>query len=236
MDHRFYDLNVGFSKNWEEIINRAKTLELAGICLVVSSKANLKDYLTKIEEVKRNSNLEIVTGILIEEGVDRITKLAKKHRKSFELVLVRGGEYEINRAACSSRYVDILSEPGKGRGDCGIDHICCKEAKENKIAIELNFRELLVAQGMEKIRELNKMKEIIRLCRKVGTHFIVNSGAQEKYELRGGRELSSLSYCLGASLEEAIEANSGYPEQLIKRNREKMSQPLEGVSLEDYER
>jgi RNase P/RNase MRP subunit p30 len=235
MGHRFFDLNIE-AKNWKEIMKRAKDLELVGICLVINSKENLEEYHKKIEEIKKEAGLEIIKGILIDEDKDKIIKVAKKNRKDFELILVRGGSYEINRIACSSDYIDILSNPGKGRKDCGIDHICCKDAKEHNVTIELNFRELLKAQGMNKIRELNKMKEILRLCKRFNTNFIVNSGAKEICELRGGRELAALSYSLGASLEEALFANSEFPSKLIQKNREKILQPLRGVSLENYGR
>lgn len=239
MDHRFYDLHVRFSEGWKEIVERAEYIGLSGICLVVSSKEDLENYFGEIEKVKKNTSLDVVKGILIEESKDKVVKLAKKHRKDFELVLVKGGDYELNRAACSCEYVDILSVPGKGRRDPGIDHICLKDAKENGVLMELSFRELLKAQGMDKIREMKKMKELLRLCMKTGVYFIVNSGAQNKWELRQGRELSSLSYCLGANQEEALYSNSDYAEKLVQENREKMSQPLKGVEvgdLKDYER
>jgi len=232
MEHRFFDLNIEFSKNWKEIIKRAEKLELAGICLVVNSKENLEEYHEIIEEIKRNTKLEIIKGLLIDENKDKITKIAKKNRRDFELILVKGGSYEINRFACSSQYIDILSNPGSGRKDCGIDHICCKDAKEHEVLIELNFREILKVSGIDKIKELNKMKEILRLCKRFNTNFIVNSGAKDVYELRGGRELASLSYSLGASLEESLFANSELPLKLIQKNRNKIFQILKGVDLE----
>ncbi len=238
MDHRFYDLHVRFSENWEEIIKRAEYIGLSGVCLVVSSKEDLRNYFNVVKEIKKNTSLDVVEGILIEEENDNIVKFAKKYRKEFELVLVKGGDYEINRSACSCEYVDILSVPGQGRKDSGIDHICLRDAKEKGVLIELKFNELLRAQGMDKIREIKKMKEIIRLCTKMKAHFIVNSGAENKWELRQGRDLSSLSYCLGANQEEAL--YSDYAEKLIQKNREKISQPLKGVEirgdLKDYER
>jgi RNase P/RNase MRP subunit p30 len=236
MDYKFFDLNVVFSENWREIIKRSKILQLAGICLVVNSKGNLEKYHRKVEEIKKETSLEIIKGLMIDENKDNIIKIAKEYRRKFDLILVKGGDYEVNRITCGSTYVDILSTPGKGRRDCGIDHICCKDARENDLLIELNFKELLTAQGMDRIHELNKMKEIIRLCKIFGTNFIVNSGAKSKCELRGGRELASLSYSLGASLEEALFVNTELPYKLIQENKNRTSQPLKGVHLDEYER
>ena len=227
MERKFYDLNISFDKNF---VQRAKKLGLSGICLVANSKENIEDYLEKIKEIKKNeTNIDIITGILIDEKADKILKIAKNVRRKVELVLVSGGNYEINRIACSSDYIDILCHPDKGRQDPGIDHICCREAREHDTIIELNFRELLTATGMEKIRELNKMKEIIRLCNKTKAKFIVNSGATNIFELRGGRELCSLSFCLGASLYDSLLANSEIAEKLILKNREKLNKKIAGV-------
>ena len=240
MDHRFYDLHVKFSKEWKEIIKRAEYIGLSGVCFVASSKDSLKSYFSTMEEIKRNTKLNVVKGILIEEEYEKIVKVAKKYRREFELVLVKGGKYEINRIACSCEYVDILSAPSHGRKDPGIDHVCLRHAKENDVLMELNFMELVMAQGMDRIREIMKMKEVVRLCTKVGAGFIVNSGAWDKWGLRQGRELASLSYCLGANQEEALYSNSDYAEKLVEKNRKKMSQPLKGVEVEnnlrDYEK
>jgi len=230
MDHKFYDLHVKFT-NWKESIERAKKLELAGICFVINSKEDIEKFLEEIDNIK-NKEIVIIKGILIDEDKNNIIKVAKKYRRKFELILVNGGVYKINRIACASDYIDILSNPGRGRKDCGIDHICCKDAREHDVIIELNFRELLISQGMDRIRELNKMKEILRLCKCFNTNFIVTSGAKDIWELRGGRELCALSYSLGASLEEALNANSRFANKLIETNRRKIVQPLKGVNYE----
>ncbi|MCK4428795.1 MAG: hypothetical protein KAU95_00345, partial [Candidatus Aenigmarchaeota archaeon] len=204
----------------------AEKLNLEGIC-IVSGLNNLENNLEKIKTLNEKSELNIATGVMIKEDIE---KKSKELRRKVELIFVSGGDYEINRTACSSHYVDILCHPNKGRYDCGIDHVCCNEAKAHNTVIELNFRELLTAQGMEKIRELNKLKNMLRLCIKTKANFIVNSGAVDIFELRSGRELSALSFTLGATLYDALAANSEIPRKLIAKNREKMNQPLKGVN------
>lgn len=230
MEREFYDLNVSFYN--ENLLKRIKYLGLAGICIVASQTEDIDEYLEKIKRIKETTDIDIITGVLIEEKADKILGLAKSLRRKVELILVSGGDYETNRIACSSNYVDILCHPENGRKDIGIDHICCREAREHNTIIEINFRKLLMATGMEKIRELNKMKEIIRLCNKTNAKFIVNSGATNIFELRSGRDLSSLSFCSGASLQDALLANSDIPKQLVSINRKKLKQPLEGVEYE----
>lgn len=231
MEHKFYDFNVGSMD--EKIIRRAELLDLSGLCLLTNSTENLSQYFDKINSLREKTNLDLITGLLIDESAGNAIKLAKTYRRNFELILVLGGSYETNRAACASEYVDILCCPQRGRMDSGIDHICCREARENNTVIELNFRDLLFSSGMERIREMNKMKEILRLCLKLNTNFIVNSGAKSVSELRGGRELSSLSFCLGASIQDSLLANTELAEKLVLENRKKLNQPLGSVYVDD---
>ena len=230
MERGFYDLNVSFYD--ENLLERAEKLGLAGICIVASPTDDIDEYLEKITRIRNKTKLDIITGVLIDEKPDKVLGLAKSLRRKVELILVSGGDYETNRIACSSDYIDILCHPEKGRKDTGVDHICCREAREHNTIIELNLRVLLTAIGMERIRELNKMKEIVRLCTKTKAKFIVNSGARNMYGVRSGRELSSLSFCSGAGLQEALDANSEIPEKLVLINREKLKQPLNSVYTE----
>lgn len=239
-ERKFYDLNVVFGEENGPIIERAKKLGLSGICLVhtCSDGQRLEEYLTKLDQLRGDAGpeIELISGVLLKGA--NLEKIAKEIRRRVDVILASGGDYEINRMACSSDYIDILCHPEKGRRDCGIDHICCKEARDHNTLLEINFREILVSQAGQRIKKLNQMKEILRLCLKTKSPFIVNSGAREMWELRGGRELSSVSYALGAQLYPALVSNSELSERLVKLNREKKRQPLSGVYIEsggDYE-
>lgn len=234
-DRKFYDLHTAFEGEKEAIIKRAEELELEGICLVHCYKGEkeLQDYISEILKLREKSKVQIISGVMLYG--DDMEKIAQKIRKKVDLLLAYGGKYNINRAACSSDLIDILCHPERERRDCGIDHICCKEAKEHNTIIELNFRRLLTSAGSRKVRELHLMKELVRLCTKTGAPFIVNSGARTPWELRGGRELAALSCALGANLYQSLVSNSEVPEKLISENRKRVTQPLRGVYLQ-YER
>ncbi|OYT43757.1 MAG: hypothetical protein B6U88_00170 [Candidatus Aenigmarchaeota archaeon ex4484_56] len=230
MGRIFYDLHINPEEEVNRFIRRAEELGLGGICMVEDNFENIDNYLEKLKKLKENTKIDLITGFLINN--ENIEKIAKKIRRKFDLIFVSGGDYTVNRNACSSGYVDILCHPEKNRKDCGVDHICCKDAKENNVVIEVNFGELLRLEGLQKIKELNKLKEIVRICVKTKTNFIVNSGAKYIYEMRGGRELSSLSYSLGASLYEAIVANSELPMKIVSINREKKNNILNGMKYD----
>jgi ribonuclease P/MRP protein subunit RPP1 len=158
--------------------------------------------------------------------------MVKKIRNKVEVLMVHGGDYDVNRAACENSMVDILCHPELGRKDSGLDHICMKSAEENRVAIEINFREILESYKRHRVYILSAMKRNIKLCKKYNTLIITTSGAVSKWNMRPGRELASVSHILGMELGEAIASVSTVPEELVKTNREKLANKrFEGVSV-----
>jgi len=76
MEHKFYDLNA--SVNIENLLERAEILGLTGICPVMNSNENLEKYLTKIRELRKKTDLDLITGVLIQEDQNNILKKAKE--------------------------------------------------------------------------------------------------------------------------------------------------------------
>ena len=70
-------------------------------------------------------------------------KLVKKYRNKVDVVLVEGGIIKINRTALEMHDVDILSSPELNRRDCGIDHVLARLGSSHRVAIELNFKNLM---------------------------------------------------------------------------------------------
>jgi len=235
LERKFYDLDVVFESDREAILKRAEELEISGICLVhnYKSEPELECYIKTINELRKTTKIDIISGVKL-TGED-MESTAKKIRRKVEIILAHGGNYNINRLACSSDYIDILCHPELGRRDCGLDHICCKLAKEHNTLIELNFKEVLKSEGSKRVKELFLMKEIVRLCMKTSAPFIVNSAASNPWELKGGRELSALSCTLGAGLYPSLVSNSELPEKTVLENRKKMDMPLRGVQIK-YDR
>jgi RNase P/RNase MRP subunit p30 len=233
-ERKFYDLNIAFESDREAIIKRAQELELSGICLVHTYKGEkeLEAYLKEIKRLRGLTSVDIISGVML-EGEEEMVKIAKKIRKSVDIILAFGGRYQINRLACSSDYIDILAHPEKGRRDCGLDHICCKEAKDHGTVIEINFNEILSNSGFKRLDKFHLLKESVRLCMNTQAPFIVNSGAKNIWELRAGRELTSLSCVLGAGAYPSLASNSELPERLIMNNRSKIKMPLKGVVVQN---
>jgi len=230
IDMLFYDLHVHTKdsigeNNLEEIVQMAKRLDLAGIGI-----ARYHDNITELPTIE---GIDIINAVIVKADTpEELNKIVRDVRNSAEVVMVHGGNYDINRAACENPMVDILCHPELGRKDSGIDHICARAARENNVAIEINFREILESFRKHRTYILSSMKTNIMLCKKYEVNVITTSSAVSKWGLRGGRELASISYLLGLDLASAIASVSSVPENIIKTNREKLKGNMwEGVKI-----
>lgn len=221
--HLYTNHTIG-ENSLEEMAAFAKRLGFSGIGVVrfhTEQKKNFPDV-----------GIDLVDVVLIK--TDRnIEEIAANIRKESEIIAVYGGNYDINRQACESKYVDILFHPEFGRNDSGLDHVCARAATENKTAIEINTREIVESYKKGRTRVLLSMKRNVMLCKKYNTNIITTSSALSKWNMRTARELASISYLLGLDLGNAIDTVSRIPEELVRVNREKLMQKrFEGVREE----
>jgi len=226
-----YDLHVHTSlsigeNSVEEMAEFAKKLGFAGIGIT-------QYYPGKTEELPKIDDIDIISvGIIKTDDPNELAELAKKIRSKVEIVMVHGGNYDINRAACENPMIDILAHPELGRKDSGLDHICVKAASDNNVAIEINFREILESYKKNKVYVMSAMNKNIKLCKKYGAKMVSASSAMNKWGMRSGREIAAVANVLGLDLGEAIDTTSTIPEEMIKTNREKLTgNKSEGVSI-----
>ncbi len=224
-----YDLHVYTNhtigeNSLEEMAAFAKRLGFSGIGVI--------RFHTEPKKELPKADIDLVDVVLIKADKN-IEEIAANIRKEAEIIAVYGGNYEINRQACESKYVDILFHPEFGRKDSGLDHICARAASENKTAIEINAREIIESYKKGRTRVLLSMKRNIMLCKKYGASIVTASSALSKWNMRSGRELASIAYLLGLDLGNAIDTVSRIPEEIVKINREKLMQKrFEGVREE----
>ncbi|MCX6815283.1 MAG: hypothetical protein NT120_00330 [Candidatus Aenigmarchaeota archaeon] len=228
----FYDLHVHTSMSigentLEEMVDFAKRLGVQGLGIV-------QYYPGQIVDLPKAAGIDLVKCIMLKpSNPNELSDFASKVRDKAEVLMVHGGDYEINRASCENSLIDVLCHPELGRKDSGLDHICAKAANENEVAIEVNFREVLESYKKNRVIVLSSMKKNIRLCKKYQTNVITASSAVTKWGMRSGRELAALSNVLGLDLGLAIDSVSTTAEDMVRKNREKLSgRRWEGVLVE----
>jgi len=225
----FYDLHTNTNDtigedSIEDMISVAKKMALSGLGVVRFDKVSKKLH---------SDEIDIVDCVMIRaEIVDEVNRLIQRFRNDADVIMVYGGNYDINRAACENSMVDILCHPELGRNDSGLDHICARAAHENNVAIEINFREILELSRRHRASVLGYLRRNIMLCSKFDTKMVLVSSSISKWDLRTGRELAAVANLLGMDLGKAIECASTVPENIVKTNREKLAgKKYDGASL-----
>jgi len=158
-----------------------------------------------------------------------LKKKVQKSQRNADIIMVRGGDLKVNRAACEERSIDILSQPYRSRRDTGINHILAKKAAENNVAIEINLKTLLNTNLRYRYRIISQFRHIVGLQRKFNFPLIISSNANSKYDLKTPRDIIALAKCFGMTFEESFDAISRIPKDIIETNNKRDSFIVDGV-------
>lgn len=238
---KFYDLhvqsNLSSGENTiEEIVRFAEKLGYSGIaiCDTYQNNDKLNEMKDAIKEVE--TNIEVYPGVYIQANdVSELKEIISKVRENVPVVVVAGGSYLINRAACEDSRVDILAHPEMRRIDSGLDQVCLEAATQNNVAIEINFREILFSFRKPRSYVLNHVAKNIRLTDHYRTPVIVCSGAQSVWDMRAPRELVSIANVLGLDLGKAFLGATTVPQQIIEKNMKTLEGKRFGEGVEEVE-
>ncbi len=217
---KFYDLELHTGDNTiQQLAEFAEKLEYSGIavCNDFESLEKLEKIKKEIEDVK--SNIKILLGVKIKaDEPAELNKLISQVRNKVDILIVYGGKYNINRAACENPRVDILAHPEHGRYDNGLDVPCMRAAVTNNVAVQINFRNILHTFRRPRAHILSHIKKNIELCKGFNVPIILCSGAQNTWEMRDPREIISIANVLGMDLGKAFVSMSDVPRGIIDKN------------------
>jgi ribonuclease P/MRP protein subunit RPP1 len=223
---RYYDMHVhsAFSEGEStilELAQRAKLLGFAGICFseYYEKKKDIGHLRSEIESAQKTTGIRVLLGFEA-RNQEELRRLAEM-RREFDVLLVHGGDVDLNRAAVETAEVDILTHPEAGRYDSGMNHVMAKLARQNNVAIEINMRGILISGKKTRSRILSNMRDNVGLAKKYRMPIIVNSGAISHWELRDPLCLSSIAQQLGLPLKLAKDAVSLVPETIVRQADER---------------
>lgn len=203
-----------------------------GICDTWESLDKMKELKNEISKVK--SSIEIFPGVLIQANDPiEMKQIVDKVREHVLIVIVHGGDYKINRAACENPKIDILAHPEFERIDNGLDDICVRSAATNNVAIQINFKEVLSTYRRPRSHVLDHISQNIRLCTNLKAPLIICSGAHSIWDMRDPRELIALGNVLGMDLGRAFSSLTDVPHKIFEGNRKKLEGKIitEGVEV-----
>jgi ribonuclease P/MRP protein subunit RPP1 len=207
----------------EDMVSFAK--KLGYVQIVVNCNydgGDFREFLKKVEEVKIEG-IDIVAGISIDaKDANDMKQKISKVRDRFPVVIVRGGLYNVNRAACEDARVDVLMNPHAGRIDNGLDEPCLKAARKNGVAIGVNFRPILKSYRKQRAFLLQNVATNLELCQEMKVRVVGCSGAQSKWEMRDPRQLVAISDSFGLDLGRGYSSLTTTPKEIIEKNRKIM--------------
>ncbi|MEM5882619.1 MAG: RNase P subunit p30 family protein [Candidatus Aenigmatarchaeota archaeon] len=226
---KFFDFHVhstfsGGESTLEELASMAKRLGYSGFCFTTYPLEKREEEIlkTEIERIKKEFGIEIFLGF--EARNLKELKILVKRRRDFDVLLVRGGDLELNRKACETPEVDVLTHPELGRQDSGLNHVLAKLAAKNFTTIEINFREIMFTTKKTRCLVLRNVQQNVKLAKKYKAPLIICSGAINHFEMRDPYSLISLGCELGLELKEAKQAISKVPQEIIKKIKERKSE------------
>ena len=223
----FFDLHVHGN---ETMITEAERLGYAGVGLTSYFEDYNSEFFKEFDILEESSNIILKKCIEISsKNPEDLRKKVQKSRRNADILMVRGGDLKINRAACEDQRVDILSQPYRSRRDTGINHILARKAAENSVAIEINLKTLFKTNLRYRYRVISQFRHIIELQRKFKFPLIITSNANSKYDLRSPHEISALARCFQMTIEESFDAISKTPQEIIKSCNARDSFIVDGV-------
>jgi ribonuclease P/MRP protein subunit RPP1 len=223
----FFDLHFHGNEN---VIREAERLGYAGLGLTRYFEDCNEEFIREFDILNDSSNIIIKKCIEIScKNPEDLRKKVQKSRRNSDILMVRGGDLKVNRAACEDQRVDILSQPYRSRRDTGLNHVLARKAAENSVAIELNLKILFKTNLRYRYRVISQFRHIIELQRKFKFPLIITTNANSKYDLRSPQDIFALARCFQMTFEELFDAISETPKEIIETNNARDSFIVDGV-------
>lgn len=186
-------------------------------------KNDLKNELKGIIDVDYTLNIK-------SNNISEIKKIVRKYRNKSSCISVLGGNLKVNRACLENVQVDVLSKPYFKRYDAGLNHILAREAKDNNVAIELVFNDILKSYLSYRSKILANFRDIYKLHRKYGFPLILSSGAESIWDLRTFKDFQAVFTQTGLS---SLEVGNSFKtaENLLEFNKDRKNRILSGVRV-----
>lgn len=241
MDRRFYDVDMqsdlsSGDDTVQALADRAERLGFHGIA--VTDYVAGRDEVAEVEEAVSGveSPVDVHVGATIRPAdPGDLKEMLPGIRERVDVLVVHGGDAAVNRAATGDTRVDVLAHPELERNDSGIDHVMAEQAAKNRVAIQVNVRQLLETYGKVRSHVLAHMRRNVRLAEKFDAPVVASSGATAVGHLRAPRELAAFPRILGMDVGASFETVSDVPRRMLKRaeriREEGFVRP--GVTVED---
>lgn len=178
---------------------------------------------SRLRSVGKDVGVDVVSRVDLRPRTSaELLRDLRRLRRRFEVVAVLCECKAVARQAAKDRRVDLLNFPSVDFRGRFFDRAEGELASHGLVAFEIDVRSLLVLDGVARIRFLSSLRREVGVARDFGVPVVVSSGVSDVFLLRGPRELAALGGLFDLDKVLAVEAVSGVPLAIVKRNREKL--------------
>ena len=189
----------------------------------LSFKKDLKDKLNDFIDIDYTLSIK-------SNNPSEIRKIVRKYRNKSSCISVLGGNLKVNRNCLENIQVDVLSKPYFKRYDSGLNHILAREAKDNNVAIELVFNDILKSYLAPRSKILANFRDIYKLHRKYEFPLILSTGAQSIFDIRTVMDFKAVFMQTGLTDLE-VENSFKTAENILEFNKDRKNMILSGVKV-----
>lgn len=150
----------------------------------------------------------------------RASSAIGNYREETTLLVLRGGDPELNRYATESPRVDVLAAPMRKNGD--VNHVIVKAAVENDVHLEFDFAHVLRREGGPRVKALRGLRKLRELVEYYDAPFVVSASPTNHLHVRAPRELLAIGAVIGFDEDQIREGLDAW-QMLAHRNRERQS-------------
>lgn len=183
------DFFIGQMDEAEKAVSLARELGWSSICILSGSG--------KEAIPSSGPGIDIYRGILMEpKKQSELEEMVSRFRKSAEVLAVKGGDIDINRAAIETVGIDLLVNPFTDYSD-GMDYVMARLARRNRVMIGFAFSGLLHSARQKRADIFSGMCSVASLVRKYEAGFALGSFGMTAYDMRSPSEIMSFGRLLG---------------------------------------
>ncbi len=166
---------------------------------------------------------DFIRGYLV-EARDRKDLISKLRRARDEWIVGVIGDLRVLREAVMRKRVDVILD------FCGreLDYNTVRFAREKDVAIEISLSSLLNSSGIGRVRQIEELKDLLRVIKKFDAPFVLTSGASDFYEMRPKRQILEFFDFLGFNIERA----EYWLRRIIRRYRDP-NYIMDGLEIEE---
>jgi len=207
----------------QQIINRAARFGYSLVSIPFTS-AMRQEELAKLKAMSTDVGVDFVSRADFHPRTENdLTHFLRKFRRQFEVISISCDTKEVARQAAKDRRVDLLSFPSLDYHKRFFDRAEAELASGCLAALEVDVKPLLVLEGPSRVRLLMSLRREVAVAREFKVPIVLSSGVAEERFMRYPRDMASLAYMVGLDEASALDAVSTNPEEIVKRNRVKLS-------------